>query len=120
MAEWDDKTKSTVKKIPLLTVRAAHAAIAAGRAGNRLPHDLQENAGPRDSKEKWEARLKQVRGVPVPCGDGASPGRPTTASRGLQELQTLITYIQHNKESDTDWFTIQPSDGGKHWSGKCW
>ena len=39
MAEWDDKTKSTVKRIPLLT----------------------ENAGPRDSKEKWEARLKQVR-----------------------------------------------------------
>ncbi len=25
-----------------------------------------------------------------------------------------------NKESDTDWFTIQPSDGGKRWSGKCW
>ena len=37
-----------------------------------------------------------------------------------QELQALIGYIQHNKEGDTDWFTIQPSDGGKHWSGKCW
>lgn len=38
MAEWDDNTKAQVKKIPLLT----------------------ENAGPRDPKEKWDARLKQV------------------------------------------------------------
>ena len=41
MAEWDDNTKAQVKKIPLLT----------------------ENAGPRDAKEKWDARLKQVRGI---------------------------------------------------------
>jgi hypothetical protein len=38
----------------------------------------------------------------------------------LQELQALITYIQMNKDSDTDWFTIQPEDGGKAWKGKCW
>lgn len=37
-----------------------------------------------------------------------------------QELQALIKYIQMNKESDTDWFTIQPQDGGKRWTGKCW
>jgi hypothetical protein len=37
-----------------------------------------------------------------------------------QELQALITYIQMNKDSDTDWFTIQPEDGGKAWKGKCW
>lgn len=74
MAEsWDNKTKATVQKIPLLT----------------------ENAGPRDDKEKWDARLKQ-------------------------ELQALIKYIQMNKESDTDWFTIEPQDGGKAWKGKCW
>ncbi|KIY96240.1 hypothetical protein MNEG_11720 [Monoraphidium neglectum] len=40
MAEWDDNTKAQVKKIPLLT----------------------ENAGPRDPKEKWDARLKQLLG----------------------------------------------------------
>ncbi|GBF96700.1 hypothetical protein Rsub_09442 [Raphidocelis subcapitata] len=73
MAEWDSSTKEQVKKIPLLT----------------------ENAGPRDTKEKWDARLKQ-------------------------ELQALIKYIQMNKDSDTDWFTIQPQDGGKRWTGKCW
>lgn len=40
MAEsWDSQTRDTVKKIPLLT----------------------ENSGPRDPKEKWDARLKQVR-----------------------------------------------------------
>ena len=39
MAEsWDNTTKDTVKRIPLLT----------------------DNAGPRDSKEKWDIRLKQV------------------------------------------------------------
>ena len=39
MAEsFDAATVTTVKKIPLLT----------------------DNAGPRDDKEKWEARLKQV------------------------------------------------------------
>ncbi|KAF8056394.1 ufc1 [Scenedesmus sp. PABB004] len=73
MAEWDPKTRQTVQKIPLLT----------------------ENAGPRDAKDKWDARLKQ-------------------------ELQALITYIQMNKDSDTDWFTIAPEDGGKAWKGKCW
>jgi ufm1-conjugating enzyme 1 len=38
----------------------------------------------------------------------------------MQELQALIAYIQMNKDSDTDWFTIQPEDGGKAWKGKCW
>jgi hypothetical protein len=39
---------------------------------------------------------------------------------GPQELQALIKYIQMNKESDTDWFTIEPQDAGKSWKGKCW
>ena len=38
----------------------------------------------------------------------------------FQELGTLILYINMNKESDTDWFTINPSKDGMHWSGKCW
>lgn len=38
----------------------------------------------------------------------------------LQEIQALIHYIKMNKESDTDWFTIQPNKDGTHWSGKCW
>ncbi len=25
-----------------------------------------------------------------------------------------------NKESDTDWFNIQPNADGTHWKGKCW
>lgn len=35
-------------------------------------------------------------------------------------MQALIKYIQMNKESDTDWFTIEPQDGGNSWKGKCW
>ena len=40
---------------------------------------------------------------------------------GLQELQALITYIKMNKETDTDWFTLEPpTNGGQNWRGKCW
>lgn len=39
---------------------------------------------------------------------------------GAQELQALIKYISLNKEGDTDWFTIQPKNGGQSWEGKCW
>ncbi|GMH44828.1 hypothetical protein BSKO_12780 [Bryopsis sp. KO-2023] len=55
---------------------------------------LKTNSGPRD-KEGWATRLKE-------------------------ELAALIKYINMNKESDTDWFTIQPNKEGTHWSGKCW
>lgn len=65
-------TKETVKKIPLLTVRA----------------------GPRE-KEDWQKRLKE-------------------------EIQALIKYIQFNKATDSDWFTINSSKDGINWTGKCW
>ncbi|KAJ9529674.1 hypothetical protein QJQ45_014474, partial [Haematococcus lacustris] len=55
---------------------------------------LTTNAGPRD-KDKWNDRLRE-------------------------ELRALIQYIQHNKDSDMDWFTIEPVDGGHSWRGKCW
>jgi len=72
MAEWDNGTKETVKRIPLLSTKA----------------------GPRE-KEGWEKRLKE-------------------------ELQALIKYIQLNKASDSDWFTITSNKEGTEWSGKCW
>lgn len=38
-----------------------------------------------------------------------------------QELQALIKYIEINKATDLDWFTIKPSGkDGTHWTGKCW
>ncbi|KAK9819989.1 hypothetical protein WJX72_004848 [[Myrmecia] bisecta] len=55
---------------------------------------LTVRAGPRD-KEEWGKRLKE-------------------------ELQALIKYIQLNKASDSDWFTITSNKEGTHWSGKCW
>lgn len=72
MAEWNSSTKSTVQKIPLLSI----------------------SAGPRE-KEAWGKRLRE-------------------------ELQALIKYIQINKASDSDWFTITSSKDGLQWSGKCW
>ena len=39
----------------------------------------------------------------------------------LQELQALIKYIEINKATDLDWFTIKPTNkDGTHWQGKCW
>jgi hypothetical protein len=39
----------------------------------------------------------------------------------MQELHALIQYIQFNKASDSDWFTINPpQNNGQNWSGKCW
>ena len=38
-----------------------------------------------------------------------------------QELQALIKYIEINKASDLDWFTIKPTNKeGTHWEGLCW
>lgn len=48
MAEWDNTTRETVKKIPFLT----------------------EKSGPRD-KDKWQDRLKQVCG----CASGLEAAR---------------------------------------------
>ena len=73
MEGWDSTTKETVKKIPLLTVKA----------------------GPRDG-EMWIKRVKE-------------------------EFQALITYVQANKATDNDWFTLNPVDKqGTKWKGKCW
>lgn len=46
---------------------------------------------------------------------------PALSAPSPQELQALIKYIEINKASDLDWFTIKPSNKeGTHWGGKCW
>jgi ufm1-conjugating enzyme 1 len=55
---------------------------------------LTVKAGPL-AKELWQDRLKE-------------------------ELVALIKYIQNNKDSDMDWFTIDAINGGESWQGKCW
>ncbi len=110
MAEaFGAKEKETVQKIPLLTI----------------------NSGPRD-KEGWEGRLKQVRESSqwaiamrcmvlqrspckaLPCFGryrSQSPSEPfpiDAPHHHHQELHALIQYIQFNKASDSDWFTVNP------------
>jgi ufm1-conjugating enzyme 1 len=100
MAEWDPNTKQIVQKIPLLTV----------------------NAGPRD-KDNWEKRLKEVRPdrPPPPCLVPRCTSPVGALLLTAQELQVLIKYIEVNKATDTDWFTIRPaSKEGTRWEGKCW
>mmetsp|Transcript_32002 Transcript_32002/g.38731 ORF Transcript_32002/g.38731 Transcript_32002/m.38731 type:complete len:168 (+) Transcript_32002:118-621(+) len=55
---------------------------------------LTTKAGPRDGEE-WIKRLKE-------------------------EYKALIQYVQNNKASDNDWFTIQSNKEGTKWTGKCW
>ena len=64
-ASWDPKTRATVQKIPLLTVRA----------------------GPRD-KEDWGKRLKEVRD----CSDGM-PAAAAAAAAGLLVLLSLPHHL---------------------------
>ena len=36
-------------------------------------------------------------------------------------FRMALQYIQFNKASDSDWFTVsQPTNNGQNWSGKCW
>ena len=112
MAEWDNTTKATVAKIPLLATKA----------------------GPRD-KEEWQKRLKEVGAGGVGGGRGVAGGRRSTPRTAqvhrhpppahllllVQELQALIKYIELNKGSDLDWFTIKPvNKEGTRWEGVCW
>ncbi len=55
---------------------------------------LTVKAGPRDG-DKWTERLKE-------------------------EYSRLIEFIKINKETDTDWFTIESNKTGTRWTGKCW
>ncbi|MCL4127458.1 UNVERIFIED_CONTAM: hypothetical protein GTU68_007988 [Idotea baltica] len=55
---------------------------------------LKTKAGPRD-KEAWVQRLKE-------------------------EYQSLIKYVQNNKEADNDWFKLESNKEGTRWFGKCW
>jgi len=55
---------------------------------------LKTKAGPRDA-ELWVQRLKE-------------------------EYQSLIKYVQSNKESDNDWFRLESNKEGTRWFGKCW
>jgi ufm1-conjugating enzyme 1 len=73
---FDAKTVATVQKLPLLSVRTEDdmrgersLSLSTRPPASRPPPPpttppppslLQETAGPRDAKDKWEARLKQV------------------------------------------------------------
>jgi ufm1-conjugating enzyme 1 len=51
----------------------------------------------------------------------ASPRDANWIERLKEELQTLIAYVKINKQSDSDWFQVNPTDStGVHWSGHCW
>ena len=55
---------------------------------------MKTKAGPRD-EDAWVQRLKE-------------------------EYKGLITYVQNNKEADTDWFRLESNKEGTRWFGKCW
>jgi len=55
---------------------------------------LKVNAGPRDG-DLWLERLKE-------------------------EYEALITFINNNKQNDSDWFRLESNADGTRWFGKCW
>uniref|UniRef100_A0A0A9YPD6 Ubiquitin-fold modifier-conjugating enzyme 1 n=1 Tax=Lygus hesperus TaxID=30085 RepID=A0A0A9YPD6_LYGHE len=55
---------------------------------------LKTKAGPRD-KDLWPQRL-------------------------AEEYLALISYVEHNKKTDNDWFRLESNKEGTRWFGKCW
>ncbi|XP_054167286.1 ubiquitin-fold modifier-conjugating enzyme 1-like [Oppia nitens] len=55
---------------------------------------MKTKAGPRD-RDSWPQRLKE-------------------------EYQSLIQYVQQNKDNDNDWFRLESNKDGTKWFGKCW
>lgn len=103
----DNSTKSTVQKIPLLSIRA----------------------GPRD-KDQWVARLKQELKSLIQVRCCLHLCREATLLPLLSFcLQVSFTsldlplppqFVQYNKKNDNDWFLIEPNKTGTRWTGKCW
>ena len=56
---------------------------------------IKATGGPKDSQAEWIERLKE-------------------------EITLLISYVEMNKENDTDWFHIESNADGTVWNGKCW
>ena len=50
----------------------------------------------------------------------AGPRDPEWPKRLKSEYQALIKYIQNNKASGNDWFTIKSNKTGTKWEGTCW
>ena len=107
----------------------------------------QTTAGPRE-KEEWGKRLREVSILPYldryaqSCQSHALHSLAVMLLAVLpqaccvlqsldmyilqlccvmpQELQALIKYIQQNKATDSDWFTITSNKEGTKWNGRCW
>ena len=75
------------------TVKREMADEATRRVVSEIPV-LKTNAGPRD-RELWVQRLKE-------------------------EYQSLIRYVENNKNADNDWFRLESNKEGTRWFGKCW
>ena len=126
MAEgWDTGTKETVRKIPLLQVREVpmqkvnHDSCAGCHAERRL------HAGAGWASRQGAVDAAVERGAVHALSHRHQPHsaitlHDTSAAVLEQELQALIKYIQLNKASDSDWFTITSNKEGTLWSGKCW
>uniref|UniRef100_A0A2K5KU99 Ubiquitin-fold modifier-conjugating enzyme 1 n=1 Tax=Cercocebus atys TaxID=9531 RepID=A0A2K5KU99_CERAT len=37
-----------------------------------------------------------------------------------EEYQSLIRYVENNKNADNDWFRLESNKEGTRWFGKCW
>ncbi|BAM38915.1 uncharacterized protein TOT_010000382 [Theileria orientalis strain Shintoku] len=53
------------------------------------------NTGPFDNPEDWNTRLNE-------------------------EFAALISYVEENKQNNTEWFTLDCNDDGTSWFGECW
>lgn len=71
--------------------------------------------------EAWDSGTRDsVKKIPLLCTTAGPREKEEWGKRLKEELQALIRYIQQNKATDSDWFTITSNKEGTKWSGRCW
>ncbi|KAF7638338.1 Ubiquitin-fold modifier-conjugating enzyme 1 [Meloidogyne graminicola] len=69
-----------------------------------------------------ELTKKDLKRIPLLKSNAGPRDGPLWLERLKEEYNCLITFINNNKENDSDWFRLESNSDGTRWSefGKCW
>ncbi|CAD6187817.1 unnamed protein product [Caenorhabditis auriculariae] len=67
-----------------------------------------------------EATKTTLKAIPL-CRTKASPrDGDLWIQRLKEEYESIIQFVQNNKNNDSDWFRLESNADGTKWFGKCW
>ncbi|KAL3081744.1 hypothetical protein niasHS_011829 [Heterodera schachtii] len=67
-----------------------------------------------------ESAKKTLKQIPLLKTNAGPRDGPLWLERLKEEYNSLIAFIEHNKQGDADWFRLESSADGTRWFGKCW